>query len=350
MAKSERQKLKLLCLAQIFWQKTDKDTAFSIKELIDRLAGMGITAGRKSLYDDIRLLREYGMDIRINENYGYYLASRFLEKDDLKILMDALYSARFLSQRKSRDLIRRLGLLVSNSQRKQMIRQLVEKKRSRCEGVDCYRSIHLIYEAILKNRQLSFLCFRLTPERKLYVYNKRKPFVVSPWELYWHNNHYYLICYRTETERMEYFRIDRLMEIRSLKIAREGMELFEKLDFSHLNPEEVAGSVPTHLTGVTLRCTNNLASAVLERFGRDVILVPEDDTSFTAAVNIALGPRFYAWVFSYGGEMKIISPKNIVDEMRQMICRAGEDYGVVMTAPEIKTGEENGTLGTDSEN
>ena len=331
MAKSERQKLKLLCLAQIFWFKTDIGCAFSIKRLIDELAAMNIAASRKSLYDDIRLLREYGMDIRMNGDYGYYLDTHFFEKPELKILMDALYSARFLSQKKSHELIHRLGMLTSDSQRKQLTRLLFSKNRARSCGMDCYENIRKLCDAIWQNRQISFLCFRLTPERKLFYYNRGNPFVVSPWELFWHNSHYYLICCRAEADRMEYFRIDRLMEIQMLKQPREGSGLFAALDFEHLTPEEVAGPCPSELTGITLRCTNNLSSAVMERFGQDVIMVPDWNGTFTAAVKAFVGPRFYAWVFSYGGEMEIISPKHIAAEMGQMIRKVGTAYD---TAPQ----------------
>ncbi|MBE5040184.1 helix-turn-helix transcriptional regulator [Ructibacterium gallinarum] len=308
----------------------------SIHQLIDELAAKNISASRKSLYDDIRLLREAGMDIRMNSDYGYYLAKHHFTLTEMRLLTDAVHSARFLSAEMCHQLIHKLGLLASSNQRKQLSRRLLSRNRSFYDTTDCFASIKRIYEAIRYNRQVSFLCFRITPEKKLFLYNRAQPYVVSPWDFLWHNNHYYLICYRHDGHRLEYFRTDRIMDVKILTSCREGGNLFREIDLQRFQPEEVAGACPGSFHGVTLRCANHLSGAVMERFGRDVMMVPDWNGTFTAAVKTTLGPRFYAWIFGYGNEIEILSPKQAVLEMRSMLRKAGSLYGMYPAPPSDK--------------
>ena len=315
-------------MAQILSNKTDRSTSLSIHQLIDELSAMNISASRKSLYDDIRLLREIGVDVRMNSDYGYYLAKHHFSLTEMKLLTDAVHSARFLSADMAHQLIHKICLLGSVHQRKLLSRRLFSRTRNFYDTIDCFASIKRLYEAIRYNRQVSFLCFRITPEKKLFLYNHAHPYVASPWEFLWHNNHYYLICYRSDNKRLEYFRTDRIMDVKLLSAPREGGASFREIDLQRFQPEEVAGICPGSFHGVTLRCANHLSGAVMERFGKDVMMVPDWDGTFTAAVKTTLGPQFYAWVFGYGSEIEILSPKRAVLEMRSMLRKAWNLYGM----------------------
>ena len=226
------QKIKILYLMRIFLEQTDEEHPMSVKELISYLNSLGISAERKTVYDDIETLRNFGMDIlnRREHPAGFYLASREFELPELRLLVDAVQSSRCITNGKSRQLIRKLESLASVYESRQLRRQGFAENSIRTINENVYYSIDMIQRALTEDRQISFQYCKWTVEKKLYPENEGERYSVSPWGLVWQNEEYYLITYDEKCGRVKQYQVDKLQQIRIEKEVRCGREFFENYD------------------------------------------------------------------------------------------------------------------------
>ena len=230
------QKIKILYLMRIFLEQTDEEHPMSVKELIAYLNSLGISAERKTVYDDIETLRNFGMDIlnRREHPAGFYLASREFELPELRLLVDAVQSSRCITNGKSRQLIRKLESLASVYESRQLRRQGFAENRIRTINENVYYSIDMIQRALIEDRQISFQYCEWTVEKKLRPENEGERYSVSPWGLVWQNEEYYLITYDEKCGRVKQYQVDKLQQIRIEKEVRRGREFFENYDIGEL--------------------------------------------------------------------------------------------------------------------
>lgn len=230
------QKIKILYLMRIFLEQTDEEHPMSVKELISYLNSLGISAERKTVYDDIETLRNFGMDIlnRREHPAGFYLASREFELPELRLLVDAVQSSRCITNGKSRQLIRKLESLASVYESRQLRRQGFAENSIRTINENVYYSIDMIQRALTEDRQISFQYCEWTVEKKLCPENEGERYSVSPWGLVWQNEEYYLITYDEKCGRVKQYQVDKLQQIRIEKEVRCGREFFENYDIGEL--------------------------------------------------------------------------------------------------------------------
>lgn len=315
MAKSARQKLKLLYIIKLLTENTDENHPASTADIIAYLDANGIHSERKSIYDDIEKLCDFGYDIVQVHSWlggGYYMASREFELAELKLLVDAVQSSRFITSRKSRSLIKKLELLAGKQDAGKLQRQVYVAGRIKTENESIYYNIDNIHRAIQENRQISFqyLDWNLNKELVPRVGGKRK---VSPWALIWREENYYLAAYDSVDGIMKHYRVDKMGHVDVLKDEREGLEQFEMVDpavYTNLTFGMFSGDEET----VTLQFPNRLIGVVLDRFGREADIRPMTDRVFRIRVRVAVSGQFFGWLAGIGREAVIVSPAAVKEQ------------------------------------
>lgn len=311
MPRSAHQKEKLLVLLDILSRESDEEHPLSVPELIQALEREGISAERKSIYDDMDTLRARGYDIILERGRGYYLASRPFEVAELKLLVDAVQSSKFISESKSRTLIRKLERLCSAHQAGALQRQVVVAGRVKTMNESVLYSIDAIHDAISSNRQLTFQYFDYNVEKKKVFRHDGKRYQVSPVGLLRSDESYYLIALDAVSGARRHYRVDRMAapqvdELPRVPGCREiDMGAYARRHFGMFSGQEQP---------VKLRCPNSLAHVILDRFGLDAMLIPDGTGHFTITVEVAVSQQFYGWVFGLGPEVQILAPAPVREE------------------------------------
>lgn len=315
MAKSEKQKLKLLYVMQYLLEKTDEEHFATTQELIDYLGANGIQAERKSIYTDIDTLMEYGMDIvkKMDQPRGYYLASRQFELAELKLLVDAVQSSKFITTKKSRQLIAKLESLCSHYEGKQLHRQVVVANRSKTQNESIYYNVDLIYNAISANVKIRFQYFEWNVKKEMKLRKDGVFYEVSPWCLTWDNENYYLIAYEQETDMIKHYRVDKMLQLALCEEEREGKEAFEHFDIAGYE-KKTFGMFAGEEESVTICCPEYLTGVIIDRFGTDVLLRKKGENQIQVHVKVAVSRQFFGWLTGLGSGVKIESPIRVVEE------------------------------------
>lgn len=320
MAKSAGQKLKLLYIIKLLSETTDENHPVSTADIIAYLDANGIHSERKSIYDDIEKLCEFGYDIiQVHSRLGggYYMAGREFELAELKLLVDAVQSSRFITTRKSRSLIKKLEQMAGKYDAGKLQRQVFVAGRIKTENESIYYNVDSIHRAIQENKQIRFqyLDWNL---RKQLVPRANAERTVSPWALIWREENYYLAAYDSADGVMKHFRVDKMGKTVVLDQAREGMEQFARVDpASYTN--QTFGMYSGDEESVTLQFPNRLAGVVLDRFGRDADIRPMTDRIFRVRVKVAVSGQFFGWLAGIGREAVVVSPVSVKEQYSQWL-------------------------------
>jgi predicted DNA-binding transcriptional regulator YafY len=319
MPKGTNQKLKLYYLAKIMIEKTDDEHMITMPEIKTALEAYGVTADRKSLYDDLEALRILSIDVmgeKIGRNYYYHVGGKRFELAELKLLVDAIQSSRFITEKKSNELIRKLTGMASDYEATQLKRQVVVQGRVKTMNESIYYFVDDVHRAIAENRQISFEYMRWNAEKKM-VRRRDAAYVVSPWALTWDDENYYLIAYDEEAGHIKHFRVDKLKSIRILDAKRTGREQFKEFNLAKYTRMSF-GMFSGTPTRVTLAFSNEIVGVFLDRFGRDIPIRPAGQKDWSeTTVEVAVSDQFLGWLFALGTQVKILSPQNVVDQFRK---------------------------------
>ncbi len=315
MAKSPNQKLKLLVLLRFLQRQSDEAHPVTMAEMIRELEHWDIAAERKSLYDDLEALRSFGADVISvrGRRPGYYLGARDFELAELKLLVDSIQSSKFITQRKTLSLIRKLEGLCSVHDAQLLERQVFVRGRVKSMNESVYYNVDAISDAISRDRQLRFRYFEFTVARERRYRREGSFYRLSPYAMIWDDENYYLLAWDDEERRFKHFRVDKMTQITALDLPREGGEAFRELDMSAYS-RQVFGMFAGEPTPVRMRFASHLAGAVIDRFGKDVMLIPEGEDRFTVTAEVAVSPQFFAWIFGFGAEAEILSPAAVRDK------------------------------------
>lgn len=322
MARSEGQKLKLLYLLDYLQHHTDEAHPAQAAALLEHLAAKGIRAERKSLYDDIHALEDYGVEIcrKRGRSGGYYVERRDFELPELKLLVDAVLSSRFLTPKQSMTLIRKLAALSSAHEGELLRRQIVLSGRPKTESEAGFRNIDILQEAIAANSQVIFRYFDWGVDRQKHF--RPRDYTASPYALLWDDENYYLIAH-SDRHGLTHYRVDKMADIRPTGLSRTVTEETRSFDPAAYS-REVFGMYRGQRQRIKLRFEKALAGVVIDRFGRDVMLIPEDGEHFVLTTEISLSPNFMGWLTSFAGRATILFPPAAVDEYRSFCRRALE--------------------------
>ena len=309
MPKGTNQKLKLFYLSKIMREKTDDQHGLTMPEIQKYLEEYGVTADRKSLYDDLETLKVLGYDIisgKEGKNFLYRVGKKKFEIAELKLLVDAVQSSKFITERKSRDLIKKITELASDYEATQLKRQVVVQGRIKTMNESIYYNVDFIHSAILQNVQIAFRYFKWDVHGERVLRRDGAEYTVSPWALTWDDENYYLVAYDASEEKIKHYRVDKMMRIRLLDAPRTGQDVFAKFDTA-VYSKKIFGMYGGEEKLVKLRCARHLAGVVIDRFGKDSMLV-EDGDGFTVTVRVFESPTFLSWVMGFGKDMQVLSP------------------------------------------
>ena len=329
MAKVSNQKLKIVYLMKILLEKTDETHSITMAEIISSLKYYGITAERKSIYSDIESLRQYGLDIigeQQDRTYYYYIGSRQFELAELKLLVDSVQSAKFITAKKSNELIKKIESLASKYEASQLQRQVYTTERIKTANESIYYNVDRIHSAIAANVQITFQYFNWDVNKKQALRRDGALYQVSPWALSWDDENYYLVAFDSVEDKIKHFRVDKMLRIELSSERREGKTSFLRFDIGAY-AKKMFGMFAGEEENVKILCENNLAGVIIDRFGKDVMILKADNEHFYVNVKVAVSRQFLAWVIALGEGAKIVGPESVVDEMRREAQRLIEQYG-----------------------
>lgn len=324
MPRSDNQKLKILYILDYLQKNSHRDKPVRARELINMLERHGIHCDRKTIYSDIAALQDFGVDIlcQPGRSGGYYVASQSFELPELKLLIDAVQSSRFLTEKKSRALIEKLCTLCSAQDAKLMQRDVYVSGRVKSMNETIYYAVDAIQEAIAQNRQISFRYFDwgLNGVREY----RDRAYTASPYGLCQDNENYYLLAL-SPRHGITSYRVDRMSDI---ALADEARVPCPELTGKHLT--EYANRMFQMYSGsrvsVKLRFRRELANVVVDRFGKDTMLIPDGEGWFVFTVEVAVSPLFLSWVMGFGSKAKILYPQSVADQCKQLCHEILEQY------------------------
>ena len=325
MAKSDNQKLKILYILDYLQKNSHRDKPVRASELIAMLDNRyGISCERKTIYSDIAALQDYGVDIEAlpGKNGGYYIASRNFELPELKLLIDAVLSSRYLTEKKSRELIEKLCRECNEEDSRLLRRNVLVSGRVKSMNESIYYNVDAIQEAISSNRQISFRYFdwNLDGTRKY----RDRDYTASPYGLCQDNENCYLLAFSSRHGITSY-RVDRMADIKPLDDPRVSCpELSGKNLIEHAN--RLFQMYSGEAAQVKMRFHRSLVNVVVDRFGRDVMLIPDGEDHFVFTANVAISPIFLSWIIGFGSKARILHPQSVADQCRALCQEVLDQY------------------------
>ena len=323
--RKSNQAVKLMIIKDYLYSHTNETHYVNAKDIINHLASHGIEADRKTIFSDMdRLELDYGMEIVRGGRKGYRVASPIFESRELRLMIDSVQSAKFITDKEATTLTNRIKNLADIYTKPTLDRKayVSERIQSMKESVAAHTDV--IHEAISLDAQISFKYVHYQPSfgksNKRYS-NNGSPYVVSPFALYWNNGNYYLYAYLSDKEEFRFFRIDRMESIKLLSDKREGHDLFSSSTLRGQRKAKVFDMYTGEVSNVTLRADNSIADAVVDAFGQKVMMVPtrEDPNCFTVNVFVEVSPTFFAWLTNFGSRIEILNPPKVREQMKEFI-------------------------------
>lgn len=321
MPRSTGQKLKLLYLMDYLLQYSDAEHPVTTRQLFAHLAAHDIAAERKSIYDDIEALRTYGLDVEQvadGQLYGYYVASRRFELPELKLLVDSVQSSKFITQRKTNALIKKIETLASSYDAQRLQRQVYVAGRVKTMNESIYYNVDAVHAGISEDKKIRFRYFEYTVAKERRYRRDGAYYIVSPYALTWDDENYYMVAYETETDSIRHYRVDKMTNIATVDEPRDGAAAYRSLDMA-MYARKVFGMFSGREERVRLRFANHLVGAVLDRLGQDVSIIPDGAEHFTVSADVVVSPQFFAWLCGFGADAKLLAPASAAEQMKAYI-------------------------------
>lgn len=329
MAKSANQKLKLIYLLDKFMRDTDEQHGITIKDISEYLERYDIKSERKSLYDDIETLRNYGLDIvkeKSDKKVYYKLLSRDFELAELKLLVDSVQAAKFITAKKTDELIRKLEGLASRYEAMDLQRQVHVINRVKNPNERIYLSVDALHKAIHNDVQVTFKYAEWNLHKELVPKYNGKEYHISPWALTWDDENYYLIGYDEDDEKIKHFRVDKLLSLKEAEIPRHGREHFDRFDLAAYS-KKMFGMYGGEEDRVKLKVKNYLVGVMLDRFGTDIMIIPDKaEGYFTINVDVIVSNQFIGWLAGLGADVSVVAPHAVRERVRDYISKIALVY------------------------
>lgn len=307
------EKLKILYLMRILLRDTDKDHILNAEQLCKKLeAEYEMTCNRKTIYADIERLQRYGLAVKQvkGDRQGYFVDEREFSLPELKLLVDAVQSSKFISKDKSRDLIKKLETFTSKENARQLQRDVFIYNRIKSENPEIYQNIDLLHAAMAENRQICFQYCEWTIKKELVPRKNGKIYEVSPWALTWDDENYYLVGYDQESDKIKHYRVDKMKSMSLSEKKRAGKDNFENFDLASY-ARKTFGMYGGRDESVLLRGEKSLVGVILDRFGKNAMIMPDGEDHFKTDVLVTVSPQFFGWVTAIGDRLQIIGPEDV---------------------------------------
>ena len=322
---TKQKKAKSLYLMKIFMEETDEKHGLTLKEINAKLEAYGIKpVSRNTLYGDIEELRVFGLEILSEQrgtNLCYFLASRDFELPELKLLVDSVQASRFMTEKKSRELISKLEGLVSQHEAQELHRQVLITGRVKSMNESIYYNVDKLNNAINLDSQIRFQYFQWDVGKNMVLRHDGDFYTVSPWALVFDNENYYLVAYTNGEIR--HFRVDKMVNITATGDPRKGRDMFHEDEYTR---KSVFGMFGGEVTSVILEAENRMAGVIIDRFGVETPMRPIDRNHFEARVEVAVSQQFIGWIIGLGPEIRIAGPTPVVRQVQREVRRLMSQY------------------------
>ena len=327
MSLKANQRGKLLLLQRFLEENTDAEHPATMEQILSWLEANAEVSNRKTVYEDLAWLRDQGLDIqsvRMGRGMGYYIGSRAFALSELKLLVDAVQSSKFITESKSMSLIGRIEKLGSVHQARQLRHQVWVRGRIKTMNESIFANVDRISAAIESNKQITFRYFTWNVRRERVFRRDGARYEASPWALLLDNENYYLLAWEGGT--MKHFRVDKMLDIRVAEKPREGREAFGALNMAAYTDSHF-GMFSGEIDRVKLCFQNSLAGVAIDQFGPDAMLIPYDEEHFTVTIRTAVNVQFFAWLLGLGDGVRILEPQSAIDAMREHLDSVRRLYG-----------------------
>ncbi len=323
MADKGYTKLKLLYVKDFLDKQSDEEHPVSVEDINEMLLSKEIECERKSIYSDVKTLKEYGMDILSvrQPKTGYCVCSRDFELPELRLLIDAVQAANFITPKKTKELIKKIGTLCSVSQAKMLEKQVYIEKRHKCSNEEIYYNIDIINRAIQSGKRISFIYQKRqldTAENK--VVTEEKEFSVSPYAMIWSNDHYYLIANNQKYNNLMHTRIDRMKKV---EILEERARKFSEVSpyKSYFDSADYSGKIFNMFSGDTqtleMLCDNSMLEEIVDRFGSNALIrTGEDESRFLVDTKCVVSEGLVSWIMQFGGRIEVLEPTSLREQVK----------------------------------
>ena len=324
------QKLKQIYLMKVLLDNTDETHSMTMPEIVTALNEYGISAERKSIYDDIEALRIFGMDI-IGEKSGrtfiYHVGSRDFELAELKLLVDSVQSSKFITAKKSYELISKIEKIASKHEAKQLQRQVFVSERIKTMNESIYYNVDIIHSAIANNAKIRFQYFKWNVDKQQELRHDGEYYLISPWALTWDDENYYMIGYDHKVGIIKHYRVDKMLRIEETMENREGRQHFRQFDMA-VYAKKMFGMFDGKEQSVRIECDNALADVMIDRFGKSVSMIKTYENHFAINVTVAVSRQFFGWIISLGSGVVITKPENVVEQLKEEIRNLNIRYNI----------------------
>jgi len=321
-------KLRMLYIMQILQEETDEDHPMTADRIAEKLEkDHMITVDRKTVYRDIETMNEAGIEIcrTASKKGGYYYGTRKFELPELKLLVDAVQASKFITSKKSDDLIRKLGSLASKEEARHPQRQVYISHRPKTGNETIYYNVDAIHTALYENSTITFQYTVWTTKKELVPKHGGALYEVSPHALAWDDENYYLVAYDAAAGKIKHYRVDKMKDTQLTKKPREGMEAFRDFNLAEY-VKKTFGMYGGHDEDVVFTCPDYLAGVMFDRFGTDIMVYPAGEGRFKTHALVAVSPQFFGWVTAIGKELRIESPEHVKQEYREYLKNIVDAY------------------------
>ncbi len=328
MPRGTNQKFKLFYLARIMLSMTDNEHYITMPEIINELSKYGISAERKTLYNDLKDLDRLGIEIEgepIGKSFHYHVIERMFELPELKLLVDAIQSAKFITEKKSNELIGKLERFVSSYEAKNLQRQVYISGRIKTVNEAIYYNVDAIHDAINDNKKIKFQYFNWNLKKEMELRHGGAYYLISPWGVLWDDENYYLVGYDSIAAAIKHYRVDKMLHIDIVDEEREGIQAVNDLNMADYARKSF-NMFSADERIVKIRFKNDLAGVAIDRFGNNIMMIPDGKDYFTVNVSVQFSKQFIHWVLSLGDGAKIIGPEDIVEKVITEIERSRSLY------------------------
>jgi len=319
MAKGSNQKLKLYYLMKILLEKTDENHGMSMPEIMDALEAYEVTAERKSIYSDIFELQKFGIEVdgeRIGKKFEYKVIQRQFELAELKLLVDSIQASKFITAKKTKEMIAKLETLCSEHEAKMLQRQVYVQGRIKAMNESIFYNVDNIYSAISENKKIKFQYYNWNIKKEMELRKNGEFYVISPWALTWDDENYYMIGFDSEAQTIKHYRVDKMLKISTVEEKREGKDSFKTFDGAQYAKKNF-GMYSGEEEDVKIQFKNSMVGIFIDRFGKDIIIKPVDNDTSETRVKVCVSNQFFGWIFGLGDGVTITGPENVVNQMKK---------------------------------
>ncbi len=328
MAGDITSKLKVVYIMKMLLENTDEEHPMTMQDILDTLNEYGISAERKSVYNDIEQLILFGLDIikeRTDKSFVYYIGRRRFETAELKLLVDSVQSARFITEKKSNELIKKIEALTCKYEATKLQRQVFVTERVKSDNEQILYNIDALHNAVTSNSRITFKYFNWNVKKKAELRHDGREYIMSPWALTLSDENYYLVAYDEERDGIRYFRVDKMLNIELTGEPRKGLAKFQRFDIAAYAKKRFHMYDGDERT-VKLVCDNRMAGVIIDRFGKDIMIHPVDENHFSVNVEVAVSDQFFGWVASMCEGIRIEGPADVVERMKGTVERLCSQY------------------------